>query len=446
MRPNTHPRAILDPTILREAARDREGPVHIVQPDILRDEIAELKSVFAALDLPAQIFLAHKATKSAALIKTARAEGIQIDVSSAGELESALRAGFPSESISCTGPKSERFLSLALEKGCTISIDSISELRYVAKAEKRTPILLRIEDLPVKGIKDLPSRYGIATRLLDRAYEIIEHSHLEFRGFHTHRYGYSPEMRARRLRALLTLVANAHKRGHHTRILNIGGAFSHRQLAEPKEWTAYIDTIAEQIISGEDLEIWGDPYGLRLDANGTVQGRDRAHRMIGWKPLKDQIAEILTADQSVLRDLRDSMITLAIEPGRAILARCGHTITKVIATKRTSCDAPFAIVNANIMNLSLRMIEYVSDPLLITDNPTGNPYRCYLAGNLCREDDILMQRKLTFPTTPAPGDLIVFPNTGAYHQHYEDAAPQMQPAGTTLAYAQRLMEDDAYEP
>jgi diaminopimelate decarboxylase len=48
---------------------------------------------------------------------------------------------------------------------------------------------------------------------------------------------------------------------------------------------------------------------------------------------------------------------------------------------------------------------------------------------LCREEDILHKRKLTFSTVPAPGDIICFLNTAAYASDFEDASPHQHPRG-----------------
>ena len=96
-----------------------------------------------------KVFYASKAFCSKAIYKMAKKNGLHLDVVSAGELKMALESGMPGERIALHGNvKLYPELSMAIEHGCTINIDSVEEIADIqaiaAEKGKRVPVLVRV--------------------------------------------------------------------------------------------------------------------------------------------------------------------------------------------------------------------------------------------------------------------------------------------------------------
>jgi diaminopimelate decarboxylase len=151
-------------------------------------------------------------------------------------------------------------------------------------------------------------------------------------------------------------------------------------------------------------------------------------------------------DGRVLGDiLTENMFSLALEPGYAILQQAGITLVEIIEVKKASDGRNLVVVDANLYNLGLaKMFQYITDPFLFSKQKENQErtqnekkFPSLIVGNLCREDDFLMDREVVFDTTPKPEDLLVFTNTAAYFAGFEDGSPIMHPISKFLvAYKQ----------
>jgi diaminopimelate decarboxylase len=95
------------------------------------------------------------------------------------------------------------------------------------------------------------------------------------------------------------------------------------------------------------------------------------------------------------------------------------------------------VLDGNIYNLGLaKMFHYTTDPILIpqkqSDENSHQEFQAFVVGNLCREDDFLINRLINFTQEPQPGDLLIFTNTAAYFAGFEDASPIMHPTSKFL--------------
>ena len=115
-----------------------------------------------------------------------------------------------------------------------------------------------------------------------------------------------------------------------------------------------------------------------------------------------------------------------IEPGYALVFNAGLTVLRVIDVKTDAAGNNIIVTNGNMYTLGSRMYEPLTDPIIIPSSERARKdWKGYIVGNLCREDDFLMQRKIETNYKPIVDDLIVFPNTGAYAD-FEDANPILQ--------------------
>lgn len=131
-------------------------------------------------------------------------------------------------------------------------------------------------------------------------------------------------------------------------------------------------------------------------------------------------ADSKAAEQEFLHVLADSLNemrfagTTTLEIGRGIAASCGYYVTRVVDVK-TNGSHNYAIVDGGKHQLSYY------DPALAFDSPachvvpsrTSEPEETWtICGALCTTND-LMVRRLDCPQLQV-GDLVVFPNAGAY--------------------------------
>ena len=62
-----------------------------------------------------------------------------LDVSSHGELKTALNSGFDPSRIEATGPKNMDYLSLSVQQGIIVAVDNFTELQQVVAMSNYAP-------------------------------------------------------------------------------------------------------------------------------------------------------------------------------------------------------------------------------------------------------------------------------------------------------------------
>lgn len=122
--------------------------ISVVDPKKFSQNIENFEKIFASYRLRGAIHHVMKVNHSYKLLQTSQKHNLRADVSSIGELEKALHAGFTAEKITANGPKNKKFLEKSLAIGARIAVDSIEELEKIAKYadihQKKIPILIRL--------------------------------------------------------------------------------------------------------------------------------------------------------------------------------------------------------------------------------------------------------------------------------------------------------------
>ena len=85
-----------------ELAAEFGTPLYVMDEAHIRGQMRAIKSAFQVQGVPTEIIYASKAFSCLAIARIADEEGLMIDVASAGELYTALRADFPAERASAT--------------------------------------------------------------------------------------------------------------------------------------------------------------------------------------------------------------------------------------------------------------------------------------------------------------------------------------------------------
>lgn len=457
------------PKTLFAAADLHNGPVHLMVPQAMDRNFLQMKEAFENLGLSYRIFYAHKACKSPVMARQARKNGVNIDVASRNELTSALSAGFAGAQIICTGPKNREFVRLALQHGCLMSVDSEDELEKIADTLeqhadiKTADILLRIGNIKSRDRVALASvsRFGLRQENVPMILDwLTSVPRINLRGFHYHNDERNRDAKAGFIDNALSLMEMAYEAGFTPDILDIGGGLRALRIADPQDWSNFIDQVAEGLLHKTGTGTWRNfGLGMSINEKGSIAGRERIQgKYAADEEFSDVLASILSHDSFRGRPLAEiiteNMFTVAIEPGFASLQQCGLTILRVVGLKEAADGTPIILVDGNIYSLSQQMSEIFYDPTLISRTPskeTGE-FPAIIAGNMCREEDIITKRRIVFDYIPTEGDLICFINTLAYNADFEDTNPHQHAAGKRFVAQQQktgewaILSEELYSP
>jgi diaminopimelate decarboxylase len=394
------------PAVVAEAlaaAAARHGtPAYVYDLARVRATVRGLADV-----LPPRVQLRYsvKANPAALVCQEIAASGAGAEVSSAGELETALEAGISPGQILVSGPYKEPGLLRRLDglPEVLISVDSLSELsQFAARPGPTRQIVLRLRpDYPSAGemCEGPLNRFGIDVRHLD------DHAASLARaagcvGFHV--YGGSqildPAAAARNLTQAGDLVARAGAAlGVAADVINVGGGF-------------------------------GVPYhedGCDLD-----------------------LALAVTALRALTA--RTPGARLALELGRYLVAGAGWYLTTVV--HHQILDGRTAVVvdggthhRPDLCGLDLA--HRAAPPLLLRPH-SGEARPTAILGCLCLPGDVLAYDVALPPLRT--GDVLAFPNAGAYgltaapHQFLSHRPPaEIVLDGGTLALPRRESSQSA---
>src|SRR5262245_28733237 len=172
--------------MLREVVRRYGTPTYAYDLAQIRRQIARLRDT---LPPSVEILYSLKANPSLGLSSFLAGCGLGADVASAGELVTALEAGFPPERILVSGPdKSPPMLAhLQSVPEALVSLDSVSELRLLADQAPPHRALLRLRPdfASFAACAAGPnSRFGLVWEDLPRCREYLATAGVRVVGFH----------------------------------------------------------------------------------------------------------------------------------------------------------------------------------------------------------------------------------------------------------------------
>jgi diaminopimelate decarboxylase len=364
----------LDGFALDSLAERYGTPLYVYDEQTIRSEARGVRNAFTGID--ARVSFASKACDIVGVMRVLRDEGLDLDVVSAGELEAGLRAGFQPEQIHLHGNcKTDSELELAIRLGLhAIVIDNLDELDRVAalagQSDRIVNIMLRVT----------------------LAVESTTHPHLQTSGYSS-KFGIphdSPEEAA-----FIRKVAGSP-------LLHLIGVHAHlgSQIADP---AIYADAAGELVDLASRLFAGGFPINEISVGGGwavayTSEGNDLPPRTV---------AEIL---QPLLRE---TGFRLAVEPGRALVARSGIALYRVGSIKRSPGGRIVSVDGGMGDNPrpALYDASYTALRVRSPADPSEGP--ATIAGRYCESGDVLV-RGAPLPEVHA-GDLICIPMSGAYH-------------------------------
>ncbi|WP_177154313.1 type III PLP-dependent enzyme [Actinosynnema pretiosum] len=361
-------------TSLRDIA-DRYGtPAYVYRLDDVERAAAEL---VGQLPQPSSLCFSLKANPHPDVVAAARVAGCRAEVSSTGELRTALDAGFVPADCLLTGPgRSDAETEAALVAGVGLhSVESSHQLRQLersAAATGRSPrALLRLNlPTPVRGglrMTGKPSQFGLdpaGLALVERS--LSELRHVEVVGVHVFSATNAPDEESLLAAMGAGIDAGARLRDSiDLRFLDLGGGFA-APFAAPGAAPTYPE-LAPRL---EEL----------LDAS-----------LPGW---------------------RDGGPEVLFESGRYLTARSGTLLCRVLDVKE-SFGRTFVVLDTGVHHLgglaaTGRVLAARSQPLL----GDGEALLVDLVGPLCTPADVL-GRDVAL-TGAEPGGLVALPNVGAY--------------------------------
>jgi diaminopimelate decarboxylase len=312
-----------------------------------------------------------KAFPSVALLRLFAEEGLGADVSTAGELAYALRAGMPGDRLVVHGNnKEDTLLRGAAEAGALVVLDSLAEIERAATAGAER-FLVRV----TPGIEA-------------DTHEAIKTAH------HGSKFGLPPDDALQALRELPRCEGLHVHVG--SQLLHFGAALM------TVDWLAGFAARAR-------AELGWTPRLVDLGGGLGVRHVPEEPRFGVAEFVGGLAGELARAWQ--LQGLPEPR--LALEPGRSLVSRAGVTLYTVGGLKRASAATTYVTVDGG-MSDNPRPAMYNARYTALLANRAGEaPAGAYaVAGKHCESGDVLIER-VELPE-PRRGDLLAVPVTGAY--------------------------------
>lgn len=361
-------------------------PAYILDEATLRSNCRTYTQAFAAaFPEGSKPYYASKALCLRALYPILAEEGFGADVVSAGEMRTALSAGFPADRLCFHGNgKTPADIRMGVEQGVGLFVvdneTELSQLSRIAGALGKTQkVLLRLtpgidpHTFAAVNTGKIDCQFGMAIETGQaRAFveSALRTSHIQVQGYHCHIgsqiFEQTPFVDAARI--LMDFSAQIRDSvGYVPSVLNIGGGFG----------VPYVES---------------DP---RVDIAACIQS------------ISQEI-------QAMCAKRHLPMPLICMEPGRSIVANACLTLYTVSSLKEILGHRKYAVVDGG-MSDNPRYALYGAKYTVIAANKADQPLTdCYTIAGRCCESGAILQENVSLPPL-APGDLLAVLTTGAYN-------------------------------
>lgn len=359
-----------DADALADLAAEYDTPLYVMDLDRVRENCARLRAAFPDAD----ISYAAKAHTGRAVLETVREAGLDAECASVGEVERALDAGFPGERVQHTAVNPPaRDLDRVVERwregaDLTVTADSADTVDRLRERGFDGRLCVRVNPGVGAGHHEkvrtgAHAKFGVP---YDRAASVVKAARDDFDvvGIHAH----------------------------------AGSGISGEDLSAHRELVRRMGDLARSVGPLEFVDVGGG-FGVPYHEDEP--------------PLDlDAVAE---ATREALGDLD---ATLAVEPGRYVVADAGVLLTRVNTVKETP-ETVVVGVDAGMTTL-LRPAMYGAYHAVRTldgdgesgPDSEGETISVTVAGPICESADVLCEdRNVSRPTR---GDLFAVGNAGAY--------------------------------
>jgi diaminopimelate decarboxylase len=369
------------PTDLQTWARSFGTPLYVYDGDRIAANYRRVAAAFTALYPGTRLHYALKANTNPAVVQILRREGASAEVVSDGELQLAMRFGFPPRDILFTSnSKSPLEIDRAITVGAILNVDSEDELEQIAQRAATIGAEARIS-FRLNPAVDPHTHAKISTGVIDSKF-----------GLH-----FVDGTALRAVKRALELAPRVRLVGLHS---HIGS-----QITEPEPFQLAAQEMVDFVVRirrelGVKLEFVDLGGGLGI----PYHDGEEAMNADEWAAA--QSGPLLAAREA----LEGELPQLWIEPGRALVADAGVLLTRVNSVKTTPIKT-FVNVDAGF-NTLMRPILYEAYHRVRVVGKSGGGKVVEIAGNVCETGDLLAQTR-DLPPIQA-GDLLAILDVGAY--------------------------------
>ncbi|MEE3717709.1 diaminopimelate decarboxylase [Tumidithrix elongata RA019] len=358
------------------------SPLYILDEVSLRTACQQYRDAFREYyQGSSQVLYASKAWNCLAICAIATSEGLGIDVVSAGEMYTALKAGVNPQLLYLHGNnKSVDELSYALVSGCTVVVDNWLELQTLDRLAKEQQLQPRVMLRITPGIEC-------------HTHEYIQTGHLDSK------FGFDPN----EVEAVLAFVSKSS--------LNCIGIHAHigSQIFELQPH----QDIGQVMIGW--FKIASEKYGIELAELNIGGGLGIRYIESDDPPSIAEWVKVVSAGVTTACEKAGIPLPkLLSEPGRSLVGAACITAYTVGSSKTVPDIRTYITVDGG-MSDNPRPITYQSKyRAVIANNMSGALEQTVtVAGKHCESGDILI-KDIRLPKTEA-GDVLVVLGTGAYN-------------------------------
>lgn len=367
-----------------ELASEYGTPLFVYDEKHLRNNCRRYIQAFEMCKVDFAVAYAGKAFLCKAMAQLANEEGLWLDVSSGGELYTALSAGFPAKKIVFHGNnKTREELELAVDSDIGfLVIDNFNEIEYLdgilKRKGKKQPVLIRVTPgiIPSThtyiqtGQTDSKFGFGLASGLaMEAAIEVLARDTLTLKGFHIHIGSqiFALNSFEKAVEVMASFVADVKSRtGLEAEVVNLGGGL-------------------------------GIKYRVR-DVPATIP---------------EYVNALVSKAKDEFSKRNIDLPLIMVEPGRSIVGNTCVTLYTVGSVKEIPGIRLYVAVDGGMSDNMRPMLYGAVYEAEIANKMNRDPnVKVTIAGKHCESGDILV--KEAWLPEPEPGDVIAIPATGAY--------------------------------
>ena len=359
-------------------------PLYVKNEQVIEENALMFLNHFQHTHIKSEVIYASKAFCTVAMLKLINQLGLSVDVVSAGELLTALKANVAPSRIYFHGNnKSEEELLLALKHQVgTIVIDNAYEYHKISqlnRGKQKVSLMLRVNPgidahtheyiaTSKHDSKFGLSIYDTSTRALIK--ELSQDNTVDFVGIHSHIGSqiFSSQSYMEEVSTLTNYMATLYHEDHITfKKLNLGGGFGIKYTHEdsPLNLPEFLQVLIQHVYTSIT-----------------------AHKL--------------------------PTLTVCIEPGRSIVAEAGITLYRISTDKETLNGKNYCFIDGSMAD-HIRTALYQAEYLAILANRANEPANIdyTITGKACESGDIIIHH------CPLPKvnehDILAVLSTGAYH-------------------------------
>ena len=338
-----------------------EQPVLILDLDIVRHKYDRFKAAMPEI-------IPHYAVKANPEIRVLRAlkdRGCKFEIASIQELDLLLSIGVDAATVHYSNPvKPVSFIKYAASKGVRwFAFDSKEELIKIQNLVPTAKLYLRFDTPNIGSDWPLSGKFGAKLRAVDDILDAANDIGANLCGltFHVGSQCRNIDNWSQAIHSAKSIFKNMVRRGLKPELLDIGGGYPVR-LSKPIPSIEYIGKVIKKAL--EDV---------------------------------------------------DSDIQVTAEPGRYMVSDAAYFVCQVIGTTIKGHER-WMYLDAGVFGGLMECTQGIQYQIDV-NNKSGNEVPWYVAGPSCDSVDVLGREQM-LPAATSEGDLLYFPNAGAYTTVY----------------------------